>query len=201
MSATSARVAGVVLAAGRSTRMGSPKALLRVGDETFLSRAVRVLRDSGCEPVVAVVPPLDEVPEAASEAAASGARVVTNPDRGSDPIDSIRLALRVLDEVDAAAILPVDHPRLSPSTVRALIETYSEARMPIVRPSCGGRAGHPVVIDRSLWGALAGSPLPGGLRGVVNEHLDRVEHVVVADPGIRIDVDTPEAYAREVEGR
>ncbi|HKY60700.1 MAG TPA: NTP transferase domain-containing protein, partial [Gemmatimonadota bacterium] len=72
-------IAGIVLAGGRSARMGEPKPLLRVGGTTFLERAVRVLADGGCAPIVAVVPPGERGKRLASLAERAGARAIPNP--------------------------------------------------------------------------------------------------------------------------
>ena len=87
-------VAGIVPAAGRSERMGTPKPLLEVDGQSFLARAVRVLREGGCSPVVVVVAAADEATREA--AGAAGARVVENAAARSEQVDSVRLALAAL---------------------------------------------------------------------------------------------------------
>lgn len=192
-------VAGIVLAGGRSTRMGEPKALLTIEGSTFLERAIRVLADGGCNPVVAVVPPGETGEVLLALARAGGATGIMNPDSGAEQIDSLRHGLHALGpEVGAAAVLPVDHPRVRAGTVAALLAAFRAAGAPIVRPVHGKRPGHPVVFGREVWGELDGPDLESGARDVVHRHHAEIHEVEVDDRGITIDVNTRQEYEREV---
>lgn len=187
---------GVVLAAGRSVRMGRPKALLDAGGETFVARAVRVLRAGGCRDVVVVVPPAD-TEAIAAEAGRAGARVVVNPDAGAEQVESLRLALAALPaDAAAAAILPVDCPAVRPATVAALLAAYRARRAPVVRPVVRGTPGHPLLLDRRLFGNVSSPDLVEGVRTVVESHSAEREDVPVDDDGALLDVDTPGDYRR-----
>lgn len=195
-------VAGVVLAAGRSSRMGRDKALLPVGDDTFLGSAIRTLRAGGCDPVVAVLPPGKGEGRMAAEVDAAGGRWVENPDPEAEQVDSLRLGLEALGEGPGAAIvLPVDFPLAGPEIVRTLIETYRTRPAPIVRPIHHDRPGHPVLFARRLWAELSAPDLERGARDVVHRHHAEIVDVPVDDRGVVVDVDTPEDFAREVAGR
>lgn len=190
-------VGGIVLAAGRSTRMGRPKALLEAGGESFLKLAMRALRDGGCEAIVVVVGYGDET---AANARDAGAVVVRNREIDSEQIDSLRMGLEALpDRVGAAVVLPVDHPLVRGTTVAALVRRWREAPERIVRPIHAGRPGHPTVFPRSVWSELAGD-LPRGARSLVEDEAHPTLDVPVEDTGVIADIDTPEAYARWVEG-
>ena len=191
-------VDGVVLAAGRSRRMGRPKPLLGADDRSFMERVVKTLREAGCRQVVAVIRPgADAVGTAASEA---GARVLVNPDEKAEQIDSLRLALRSLDPgADAALLLPVDHPLVRPATARALIDAFAERGAAIVRALHDGRPGHPTLFAADTFDALFETDLPRGAESVVEARsADRLD-VEVDDPGVLADIDTPEDYRRHVE--
>ena len=95
-------IAGIVLAGGRSQRMGRPKATLKVGDETFLERAVRILGEGGCEDIVVVLGVDD--PELVDLASGSGARSASSGG-GPEQIDSLRAGLRALPADVAAAVV------------------------------------------------------------------------------------------------
>ncbi|HUP00032.1 MAG TPA: nucleotidyltransferase family protein [Gemmatimonadota bacterium] len=194
-------VAGVVLAAGRSSRMGSPKPLLDLGGETFLDHAVEVLRDGGCEPVVVVLPASGKALDRERRiAAAAGAVVIENPNPGAEQIDSLRLALASLgSETAAAVVLPVDHPQAGPDVVAALIAAFRARGAPLVRPVHRGTPGHPVLFARRLWPELAEPDLVEGARDVVHRHHDEMEEVPVEEHGVTVDVNTPEEYEREVK--
>jgi CTP:molybdopterin cytidylyltransferase MocA len=201
------RVAGIVLAAGRSRRMGSPKPLLEIGGETFLARAVRVLREGGCDPVVAVVPPGEDARTMGEIARRVGAHAVENPDPSAEPIDSIQIGLGELaDDVAAAVVMPVDVPLTSPGAVRAVVARWRAGSgsgrepAPIARPIHDGRPGHPVLFARSVWQELAAPDLARGARDVVHRHHGAILEVDVADRGVTRDVDTPADYEREAAG-
>ena len=194
-------IAGIVLAAGRSRRMGRPKAFLRLGGLTFLERAVAALRDGGCDPVVVVAGPggdaaADEVAEAARRLGASVAR---NPDADSPQVASLRAGLRALGaEVQAAVVTPVDVPRAGAGVVRDLIAAFAAKGCPVAQPFDGVRHGHPVLFARGLWAELMADPLPHGARTVVHAHAAQRAEVRVSI--LPADVDTPEDYRRLLEG-
>ncbi|HSU17281.1 nucleotidyltransferase family protein [Longimicrobium sp.] len=197
-------IAGIVLAAGRSRRMGQPKAFLRLGGATFLERTVAALREGGCGEIVVVTGPPDEAPAAETAVAAErlGARVAVNPHTGSEQVDSLRAGLRALGEgIAAAAVVPVDVPGIAAATVRAVIDAFEgDPHPPIVQPCDGERHGHPVLFARALWPELMADPLPDGARTVIHAHAAQRAEVRV--PHLAADVDTPEDYRRllEMEG-
>jgi xanthine dehydrogenase accessory factor len=189
------QILGIVLAAGRSERMGRPKALLRLGEQSFLRAAVEALRGGGCADVVAVVASAD----AETEARSAGARVVWNDAVRSEQIDSLRLALGAAgDAASAAVVLPVDHPLVRPDTVRALVDTHARRPEAVVRPFRHGRAGHPALFPRPVWAALRHDALPAGARSVVEDPAIETFDVPVDDDGVLTDIDTPDAYARHI---
>jgi molybdenum cofactor cytidylyltransferase len=193
-------VDGVVLAAGRSTRMGEPKARLEIGGRSFLERAVHALRDAGCRYVVAVLSGDDDWSERLADV--SGAAVVLNEDTSSEQHDSIRLGLAALPEDSAAAlVLPVDFPLIRTDTIRLLIAQFQKGDATVVRPVHGGTPGHPTLFARALYGELARVDLPEGARTVIATQESHVRDVAVDDAGVTIDIDTPEDYAHHVKHR
>ena len=193
-------VDGVVLAAGRSTRMDKSKALLEIGAETFLERAIHVLREGGCRHVVAVLNDLDDWPHRLADAV--GAAVVVNPDADSQQLDSLRLGLAVLPaDWGALAVLPVDVPLVSAATVRALVDSHAQRPAAITLPFHNGVAGHPVLIGRQLEPELRAGRFEEGLRSLIMARSGDLCEVKVVDPGTLIDIDTPEDYWRYVKDR
>ena len=193
-------VDGVVLAAGQSTRMDKPKALLELGTETFLERVIHLLGEGGCRQVVAVLNDSDDWPRRLAEAA--GAAVVINPDVHSQQLDSLRLGMTVLpDDWGALAVLPVDVPLVSAETVRALVDSARQKPAPVTLPFHNGVAGHPVLIGRQVADEVVGKRWDEGLRSLIMAHSHELAEVKVVDPGILIDIDTPEDYWRYVKDR
>lgn len=188
---------GIILAAGRSRRMGTSKSMLGVDDKTFIASAVQALRDGGCRDVVAVIGA--DAGEAGTAASQAGARVVVNPAEDSEQIDSLRLALRNLSPgAEAAVVLPVDHPLVTSDTVARVLEAWTASRPPIARASHGGTAGHPTLFAASLFDELLEGDVPEGARSVIAAHAADVLDVAVDDPGVVADIDTPDDYRRHV---
>jgi CTP:molybdopterin cytidylyltransferase MocA/xanthine/CO dehydrogenase XdhC/CoxF family maturation factor len=187
------RVLGIVLAAGRSERMGWPKPLLPYGERSFLRAAVETLADGGCAMVVAVVASR----EAEMEARSAGAAVVWNDATASEQVDSLRLGLGAAEDgVTGALVLPVDHPLVATATVEALLAAHAARPYAVVRPTRGGRPGHPTLFPRSAWPALRDTDLPDGARTLVEDPTTETLDVPVEDDGVLADVDTPSAYER-----
>lgn len=190
--------AGVVPSAGASIRMGRPKGLLPVGGESFLKRTVGALRTGGCAPVLVVV--AEGAHGLAGEAEAAGAQVLVNPDPGEGPITSLRLALSTLgDSVPGFAYLPVDHPMVRGDTVSRLLDEARAAGAPLTVPMYQGKRGHPAIFGAALFPELLDASLEGGARTVVHRHLRDALKLEVDDPGVLVDIDTPDAY-RQVAG-
>ncbi|MEP6642284.1 MAG: nucleotidyltransferase family protein [Gaiellales bacterium] len=172
-------VAGAVLAAGSGTRMGAPKATLRVDGTTLLERAVTVLRDGGCEQVIAVV---------RAGTLVAGAQAVVNPEPSRGQRSSLLLAVDAAGTADALVVVLVDMPGISSDAVQAVVRAWRPGRIALAR--YGERRGHPTVMAPELWRRALGSAGPDeGARALLAARPDLVDEVQVAgDPS---DLDTP----------
>ena len=194
-------ICGIVLAAGRSRRMGEPKAFLRVGERSFLEHAVRVLEEGGCELVIVVTGPLSDetARHIAEDAALLDAGIAVNPDPESEQADSLRIALFSLPpETTAVVVAPVDVPGVSGAIVRSVIDAWRRTGAPVAVPAREGRHGHPVLFDQRVFSELMRSELPEGARSVVHAHARDLAEVPV--DALPPDVDTPEDYRRWRDG-
>ncbi len=199
----SSSFAGVILAAGESSRMGSDKALLpwpptparSTAKDTFLSAAIRSLLSRDFVVVVA----------GANESAlapivyASGASIVVNPDPGRGQFSSLQVGLHeVLNRGrDAALITLVDRPPVSAATVdllRAAIESAPDNVWAVV-PEFSGKHGHPYVAGREMMEAFLQAQPTASAREIEHRHQDRIRYVVVDDPFVAMNINTPEDYA------
>lgn len=193
------KIAGAVLAAGRSTRMGRPKAMLPAGDGmTFVSRLAATLRAAGIQDVLVVVRPGDEVirPELEARGFRPAVRLVVNERADAGQLSSVQAAVWAARTSRAGGLLivPVDMPLVTEVTVRRLLDAFESSGAPVARASYGGRHGHPVIFARAVFDELMNADPAIGARAVVRAQatLD----VEVDDRGVVEGVDTPKDYAR-----
>lgn len=187
--------AAIILSAGASRRMGTPKALLVTGGETFLDRLIRVY--SGVfSPVIVVL-------GAEAEAVRGGllhpepAQFVWNERWPLGQLTSLQCGVAALPgDAGGCFFTPVDCPRVSAETLAALAGAFRENSPPplVVVPRHGSRRGHPVGCSRALFAELLALPTDESARTVVHRHAARACVVDVADAGILDDVDTPDGY-------
>jgi molybdenum cofactor cytidylyltransferase len=195
-------IPGLILAGGRSTRMGRPKALLPIGKEgeTFVSRVAGTLRAGGVDDVLVVAGGEATAIQLALAHLAPAPRVVLNPTPDRGQLSSLLVGLGVIDRPGVGGMLVtlVDAPLVSAATVRALLEAHRRTGAPFVRPVRDGLHGHPVVFDRSLFGELRAADFRTGAKPVVRAHEAASIEVTVADEGAFIDIDTPDDYVRVI---
>ena len=193
-------LAGVVLAAGRSARMGSPKALLDFRGVPFAVRILEVLEALEVKTRVVVLGP--DAPRIQPALAGHDCVIVENPDPEAGPIASLRGALRALQPLQPSAVLvwPVDLPHVRVTTVERVLETHRRTTAASVIPTFGKRRGHPVIWGSALFDELLESPAAtrAGARAVLHNHEQEVVSVPVDDPAIIDQVNTPEDYERLV---
>jgi CTP:molybdopterin cytidylyltransferase MocA len=193
----------LVLAAGASSRMGQPKAGLRVSPSgpTFAEAVVEALRTSGLADVTVVA---GAHPEAVTAAVAGlpGVRVVVHQGWAAGQLSSLRAGLDAVDAPDLEAILVtlIDCPLVQPATIRLLMATWAQTQAPIVRPAIAERHGHPVIFDRVTFKDLRAAPLDVGAKAVIARWSAAIVNVAVDDRGVLADIDTPadyDAFVRE----
>jgi CTP:molybdopterin cytidylyltransferase MocA len=176
----------VVLAAGGSTRMGQPKALVEIGGRTALARVVEACREGGCSPVLVVVGADAEAVAAAARAA--GGVVVENGAWARGRSTSVKAALPHLPAGSKGMLLfPVDHPLVEAPVVRALLAAPAAE---VAVPVHGGRRGHPIRLSSGLFPGIAGLGDDEPLRGIV--HRSTVVEVPVGTDSVLRNLDRPE---------
>lgn len=188
MDRSTARVAGIVLAAGSSTRMGRDKLLLPVGGEPLLRRAVRGAVEAGLDPVIAVLSPGAAAAREALAGLACG--TVENPDPSRGQGSSLAEGIGALPaDVAAAVVLLPDMPRVTSAMIAALVARWRETGAPLALSDYGGTQAPPALYARPLLAELAarGGDQPG--KAVVAAH--RAEAVVLRWPAeVLLDLDT-----------
>lgn len=200
MSSTKSKsVSAIVVAAGLSTRMGEPKQLLPYGEHTVIEQVVSVLLECPLNEVVVITGHEREAIE--TQLAAWPVRSVFNPNyEAGEMLSSVQCGLSALGSgVQAALIVLVDQPQLEATVVQQLIDAYQEEAGCLVIPSFQMRRGHPILIDRAYWQEiLALDPRKETLREVIVSHADEIHYVTVETNSVLRDMDTPEAYQREL---
>jgi len=185
-------VFSIILAAGAGTRMGRPKALVPLGNHTFLSAVLQATENAGLTEIAVVLAhPSDEILKRHD---LGGVRVLHNPEPSLGPISSIQVALREPGIRAAPAVLvhPVDHPCVKSLTLEVLVSTFRAEGRDIVVPTFQGRGGHPTLFSRKVFPELLSTPHGQGARAVVRRDPARVLRLEVEDEGVRQNLDTPE---------
>jgi molybdenum cofactor cytidylyltransferase len=186
-------VSAILTAAGESTRMGRPKALLPWHGATLLEYQVRCLVDAGVAEVVVVLGHRSEA--VAPYIKGSGVRHVVNPDYRLGKTTSIKAGLRAIaPDADAILLLAVDQPRTK-DIISKVIAAHMEKNAVITSPRYQGHGGHPLVFSASLKGELERiSEEKQGIREVFQAHRHEVAEVEIDDPMVRLDLNTPQVY-------
>jgi CTP:molybdopterin cytidylyltransferase MocA len=197
-------IPAVVLAAGRSSRMGRAKATLPLdATDTFLTRIVRTFLEAGVDDVVVVVG--HEADAIVSSFSASGlpARFVVNHDYDRGQWSSLVAGIGVVDRpgVSATLMTLVDVPLVTADTVRAVLACYRRTHAPVVRPTSGNRHGHPLLVDRSLFAELRAADPAAGAKPVIRAHASAAGDIAIADEGAFRDIDTEEDYLQMISDR
>lgn len=194
-------IPAIVLAAGKSTRMGRAKATLPLpGGRTFLTRIVATFQDAGVEDVIVVVGFEADAIVASFDASGLTARFVANSEYERGQLSSLVAGISVADRpgVAGALVTLVDVPLIRSETVRAVVERYRRTHAAIVRPVRGPMHGHPVLIDRALFDAIRHADAAVGVKPIIRAHASAAGDVDVEDEGAFTDIDTPEDYERVV---
>jgi molybdenum cofactor cytidylyltransferase len=189
-------IAGLILAAGESSRMGTDKATLAYGGRTFLEATVQTLREAEIERIVVVLGHHAE--EIQRHVKIEAAQVVINPDYRSGQTSSLQAGLRSLlaDDLEAILLCLVDHPAVSRGTVSRLVTAFRQSGAPVVIPTYQGRRGHPVLIGREVFDGLLELACDAGADSVVRKYRPTTRFVEVEDEGVVMDVDDRESYRR-----
>jgi molybdenum cofactor cytidylyltransferase len=188
-------IAGLVLAAGESRRMGSPKLTLPWRDDrTVVGAVVAALVDGGVDRVLVVVGGDSE--SLGQALAGHSVEFVENPAFAEgEMLSSIQAGLRALGEdVQAALLIPGDMPAIEPATVEAVIVAWKTGDGGLCVPVFAGRRGHPVLLPRRYWADVLALGPGDSLRAFLRRHTDEIVRVEVQDPGIHADIDTPQDY-------
>jgi molybdenum cofactor cytidylyltransferase len=184
-------VAAIILSAGKSERMGSPKALLQYRGQSFLSTILAAIASARLAPAIVVAGHHHDV----ISKAFPNVQIVFNPNYEQGMSTSVQAGIRALPaSLDGVAVFLVDHPMIDPQTIDVLVARLGPGR--IVVPVHDGRRGHPVIFAAELFDEILALPSDQGLNTIVRRQPERVIEVFVENAGVLRDIDTPEQFAR-----
>lgn len=185
------RVAAIILAAGGSTRFGSPKQLARWGDKTFIEQVVDAALASAARPVVVVLGA--EMDQCRALLGSRPVETVLNPAWAQGQSTSMRAGLAALPaNTGSALFLLVDLPGITPDLINRLIQRHRQTLAPLVWPEFEGRRGNPALFDRTLFPELGQISGDTGGKPVLLRYKDQAERVEVTEAGVLQDFDRPE---------
>ncbi|HTY62775.1 MAG TPA: nucleotidyltransferase family protein [Acidobacteriota bacterium] len=183
----------IVLAAGDSTRMGYPKALLPLGEDLFITRILKALRDTGLPRPIVILGRAAPLIQPRIQGWPADVRINHDPNRGQ--LSSIQLALENLGpEYEACMIWPVDQPAVSEELVRRLARLFLSSDSKIVFPICGGKRGHPAIFHRDLFQEFMDAPLSEGPKKILFRHQRETSELPTEESATVHDIDTPLDY-------
>jgi molybdenum cofactor cytidylyltransferase len=187
------RIAAIILAAGYSSRMGTLKPLLKLGDKTILERVIRLFRDGGVEDVIVVVGHgAEQIIPIVHDCRA---RPVMNAQFEQGMFSSVQAGVNALKpDSEAFFVLPVDIPLVRTQTIRDLLENCQRGNSKILFPAYQGRRGHPPLISACYRNEILSYSGDDGLRGFFREHDRDSKRVEVDDEMILFDLDNPADY-------
>jgi len=213
-------ISAIILAAGKSARMGQNKLLMKWGNVTVLEKVIQTIQSAGIEDIVLVT-----TPGIANQFTSFDLRLTIN-ETNSEMLTSIQVGLQVLapsafgtspksatetledsenhingfgggsDEVEATLITLGDQPQIEERSVRSVCEAYQKSKSNLVVPSYQMRRGHPWLAARPLWNELLSMKAHQSPRDFLNAHADEIEYVNLDTPTILQDLDTPEDYLK-----
>ncbi len=197
------KIYAVILAAGESSRMRSPKALLKITDQIFLEYVVSKIYKAGIENILIILGHEPESVLQSKEVESSkvlrNVKFIINENYERGQLSSIQTGIRELPEdAEAMLLFTVDRPLASADLINSLIKKFGETQAPVVVPIFGAQRGHPIIFSSSVFQEILRAPEDVGARAVVWAHHNEVVEVSTNEEEILINIDTPESYEKYI---
>ncbi|MFN2456060.1 MAG: NTP transferase domain-containing protein [Pyrinomonadaceae bacterium] len=187
-------IAAILLAAGRSRRMGAYKPLLPFGARTVIEACLETFERAGIKEIIVVVP-ANRAVEVRARLSSKQVRFAVNEAAESEMSASIACGVSQLSsETSALFIALADQPAIPHTVVCELMQERKRTNAPIIAPEHKGRGGHPVLLDYSFRAELLNLDAARGLRGLLEKHKESVRRIAVETPFVARDMDTWEDY-------
>lgn len=186
-------IAGIILAAGYSSRMGAFKPLLPLGEIPVVTHSIRTMRQVPLHPILVVVGyQSDQIIPILKEEAVDW---VVNPEYNSGMFSSIQAGIRSIpDSVTGCFLSLVDSPFVPPSVFGELLRTHSDHPSSLIVPCYRGKKGHPLFIPSTLFPEILAYSGEKGLKFITDQHNDEMIRLEVDEEAVVMDMDTQEEY-------
>ncbi|MBI5953871.1 MAG: nucleotidyltransferase family protein [Chloroflexi bacterium] len=183
-------ISAVILAAGKSSRMGQQKMLMPWGNTTVLGRVIQTLQAAGVEDIVLVTNSV-----IAPQVTSCEVQVTLNNE--GEMLESVQIGLRAQKpSAEATLICLGDQPQVEERDVRRVCEGFRQGQARVVVPSYRMRRGHPWLVARDVWDEILQLRAPQSTRDFLNAHQDEILYVECDSPSILQDLDTPADYLK-----
>ena len=185
------KISALILAAGKGSRIGTPKLMLEVNDKSFVNVIIDKVRRAGIKDVVCVVS--EETYKWAKENI-KHCRIVVNPEPEKGMITSVYFGAMQINDCAGIMIIPVDHPFIKSETIKILLSKAEENSDSIIKPRFEGKSGHPVIVPYKLIKTITKENFGDGLNDVIKKSGNRQVYADVNDNGILKNINTKEDY-------
>jgi len=193
------KICGLILAAGKSERMGSVKPALKIGGVSVIDLTTQMLKKAGLTEIFTVLGCHRDV-ILQEYAAKDTVTIVDNPHYEEGMLSSVKAGVMAMLEkgnYDGFVMVPADCPAISPDTVIKVIDSFSGENK-IIKPDYHGKGGHPVLFSMEYADEIINNDFAEGLRTLIRSHNENFVRIPVEDANCLLDMDTPENY-REIE--
>jgi molybdenum cofactor cytidylyltransferase len=186
------KIAGVILGAGDSKRLGIPKQLLTYKSKTFIETVTETALMAGLDPIVVVLGYESARIAEALERYSSKVKIVNNDEWGNGQSTSLRVAIKPLKNSSATIFFLTDQPQIPVSLVNQITDRFTASKNDVIAPYVGEKRGNPVLFSKETYADLMQIQGDQGGRSLFTKY--EVDHVQWSDERILIDVDTEEDY-------
>lgn len=191
-------ITGIILAAGSGVRLGGKvKALLKLGEKTFIETIISNFQKSGVKNIVIVLGYKAEIIKKYLKNKKISANIVINRNYNSQQLTSLKLAIKNLpSHCDGIIFTPVDHPLVKLTTYKKLLSAWKKNKDKICLPSYNYRKGHPAIFPKEIFEKILTEKFSGGARDLIKKYPEKVKYVVVHDSGTVNDFDSKEDFKK-----
>jgi len=191
-------ISAIILAAGRSTRMGSSKMLLPWNEKTVLETVIGLATDAKLAPIVVVTGAYHGETLKLITKFTQGVEEIHNPDFAQlEMFHSLKMGVKsLIHRCSAAVIFLGDQPQIEPDVILQIITRFNEKKSQIIIPSFQMRRGHPILIQQDLFPEIMATSDDSNLKEFLARYKNDIDFVVVNTPSVLQDMDSPEDYHR-----